>query len=64
MTSKELNGPFLFNLSEDPIEANNLCSQHQDRCDSMHDALNDWILSLDESALHESQCAEPVQYTV
>merc|ERR1712107_819392 len=29
-----------------------------------HDALNDWILSLDDSALHESQCAESVQYTV
>jgi len=64
MTSKELNGPFLFNLSEDPLESNNLCSQYQDRCDSMSTAMNNFMLSLEDSARDESQCLEPVQYAV
>jgi len=54
--SKQLNGPFLFDLSADPTETNDLCSKHKDRCDSMLQAMKDFRASLDYSAMHESQC--------
>lgn len=56
LSGKELNGPFLFNLSEDPTETKDLCSQHQDRCDSMLEAMKSFRDSLDYSAVHESKC--------
>lgn len=56
LSGKELNGPFLFNLSEDPTESDDLCSKFQDRCDSMLEAMKSFRDSLDYSAIHESKC--------
>merc|ERR1712048_1056386 len=56
LSGRDLNGPFLFNLSEDPTETNNLCSKNQEWCDSMLQALKNFRDSLDYSAVHESKC--------
>jgi len=54
--SSKTKHPLLFNLEEDPTESNDLCSKHQDKCDSMKKALDDFRASIDDSRMHESEC--------
>lgn len=53
---KSTSGPFLFNLTADPTESVNLCSQVPDRCRSMTTAMDDFSASVDHSKTEESQC--------
>jgi len=58
MKGKDLNGPFLFNLSEDPTESNDLCASRPDMCDTMTKAMDEFRDSVDHSRVYESECED------
>lgn len=53
---KNKNGPFLFNLTADPTESNDLCKTEAQRCDEMKAAMQDFVDSIEHSRMYESQC--------
>jgi len=53
-------GPFLFNLTADPTESNDLCKMEAVRCRAMKQAMDDFDDSITHSRMYESQCM-PVQ---
>jgi len=49
-------GPFLFNLTADPTESNDLCAALPDRCEAMTNSMQDFYDSIEYSRVHESEC--------
>merc|ERR1712110_353517 len=56
---KNKDGPFLFNLTADPTESNDLCKEESERCSAMKKAMQDFQGSIQHSRVYESQCAPP-----
>merc|ERR1719463_976846 len=55
---RDPSGPFLFNLTADPTESHDLCSQDTKRCEAMKAGMQTFIDSIGHSRYYEAQCSD------